>query len=967
MKEPRLSPLVPEFHPGEDQAPDEFSRRHFLSYGAAALALAGTGLGACTRAPAEKIVPYRVAPNEVIPGRALHYASASTLDGYASGILVESHEGRPTKVEGNPEHPSSLGASSAFQQAALLELYNPLRIGGVSRNGASAARSALFAQLADIANVEQAGRGLHLVLPAFSSPLLADQLVRVRERLPESTVHFHSPVSRSNVWQGAERAFGAPLETVPDLRRADVIVSLGADFLASGPDQLKLARQFADRRRMSSKRDTMNRLYVIETNPSVTGSMADHRMAVPPSHVARLAAALLREVALAQSAQIPEQVLSLLASEPRISPVYSRFLGALGRDLLRQRASAVVLVDARQPPEVHAAAHAINALLGSSKGIIGYVASPIVGSEDPGFGSLRALHDALRAGEVRSLLSFDSDFVYASPASFDFAHLLGKVEQSISFSAFEDATARACTWRAPAAHELESWLDTRALDGTTSLVQPLIAPLHGGLTLSEVFSRLLGDNRSAHDTLRAAWLSKNPEHFQQFWETSLAHGVIEGSASTPDEPTLRWDFVGDLIHRSSVPDRIELNLELDSRVHDGRFGDNPWLLELPCPVTKLTWGNAALLSPELAHRLGIVDGQVVRLEAAGRSAQAPALVVPGHSAEAVTLTLGWGREGTTGNAPLGANGYALLSPLGDPPPLVRLVPTEKREPLAITQEYVSLGDLESAIFQSATLEEYQKAGQIGAEQRKKQLSLYTSDAPKAARQWGMTIDLNACTGCSACVIACQAENNVPTVGRDGVLAHREMHWLRVDRYVSGSGSATRIQLQPMACQHCERAPCEYVCPTGATVHSSDGLNQMIYNRCVGTRFCSNNCPYKVRRFNWFNYHTSDDPLRELARNPEVTVRGRGVMEKCTYCVQRIRKTENLARSEGRTLVDGNVVTACEQACPTRAITFGDIDDAQSRVALARASDRAFNVLNDLGAAPRTRYLAKLTNPNPELA
>jgi len=956
----------PEFAFGQDQPPGELSRRQFLALSGATLSAASAALSGCTRAPAEKIVPYRVQPSEIVPGRPLHYATAATWDGYARGLLVESHEGRPSKIEGNPEHPASLGASSAEEQALLLELYDPRRLRAISKRGAPVSRAELLSLLRAAGDTERKGRGVHLVLPALSSPLVAEQLAELGRRLPELTLHFHVPLARRAAWQGAKLAFGTVLDARVELRRADVVLALDADPLARGPNALALARAFAERRQPSSKYGGMNRLYVVETAMSVTGANADQRLALPPSAISRLVAALLRKIAQASGGEAAAAVPQALP-ELMLSGEAERFVNALAADLLRHRGASAVLVGDEQPAEVHAAACALNALLENGPRVVSYAPPVVLGSEQDDYASLQGLSAALAAGNVETLLVFDSDIAYASPADWELARLLPKAKRSACFGLFRTRTSVACEFEAPAAHVLETWLDTRALDGTTSLVQPLLSPLYEGMTVSELLARLLGDPEpSAHDLLKRFWQRAQPSQFDEFWETALARGVIpatENAAYQPGAPSFAW-----LARwaRDSAEPGIELSLRSDPRLHDGRLGNQPWLLELPCPITKLTWDNAAWLAPALAQKLGVASGDVVTLSASGRSLFAPVLIVPGHAEGAISLALGWGRDSFDGSEIAGVDAYQLLDSTRGHHLPVRIARTSKHAELALTQDTMRLGEGAESIVVSRTLAEYE-AQRASGSRIKRQLSLYSTDAAQSPRQWGMTIDLNACTGCSACVVACQAENNIPPVGKRGVLKRREMHWLRIDRYLTGSDAAPRVLQQPMACQHCEKAPCEYVCPTGATVHSSDGLNQMVYNRCVGTRFCSNNCPYKVRRFNWFNYHESDRSPRELAQNPEVTVRARGVMEKCTYCVQRIRTAEIRARGEGRALAASEVQTACEQACPTRAIAFGDVNDRSSEVARLRASDRAFEVLAELGTAPRTRYLMKLTNPNPELA
>jgi len=965
-----LDPAVPEFDAAQDQPPSELSRREFLYLSGATIALSSQALPGCTRAPAGKIIPYRVQPEVIVPGRALHYATASTLDGYATGILVESHEGRPTKIEGNPTHPASLGACSATEQALLLQLYDPRRVQTVTRRGVPAQSRELLRVLRAAGDAKRGGRGVHLVLPPFSSPLLGSQVAALQSRLPELRVHVHAPLSRVNAWRGSRLAFGSVLETRVDLRQAAVVLAIDADLLARGPEHLALARAFADARRMSSAGSPMNRLYVAETAMTVTGAMADHRQAIAPSEAPAFAAALLHELCSllgSDTAAVPAPIRSDLSALAGTSSVERRFTHALARDLAAHRGRGAVLVGDHLPPVVHALAHAVNALL--ANGALSYAPSPIVLSEADSFGSLRELRAALDANSVESLVVLDADVAYASPADLELESLIGRAKESVCFALFPNATWATCNWRAPAAHMIESWLDTRALDGTTSIVQPLIAPLYSGWTPSEVLAALLGvESPSAHDLLESFWRERRTRDFESFWEMSLVRGTIAGTEILQSSrPELSWNWRSFLEPRARLQHEIELNLVGDSRIHDGRFGNHPWLLELPCPVTKQTWGNAAQVAPALARRLNITDGDVLELTQNGRSIELPTLIVPGHADGALTIALGWGQRDMASTESFGASGYRLMHSDERGGTTVRVHATGRREALALSQATMQLGESADSILLVSTLERYKAQPRAHQPQRKRGLSMYVPDAPRAARQWGMTIDLNACTGCSACVIACQAENNIPSVGKHGVLEHREMHWLRVDRYLAASDSAPRVMIQPMTCQHCEKAPCEYVCPTGATVHSSDGLNQMVYNRCVGTRFCSNNCPYKVRRFNWFDYHRGEASPSELGHNPEVTVRARGVMEKCTYCVQRIRNAEIRAKVARRPLADHDVHTACEQTCPTRAIEFGDVNDPHSDVAKLRDSDRAFQVLPELGVEPRTRYLMKLTNPNPELA
>jgi molybdopterin-containing oxidoreductase family iron-sulfur binding subunit len=958
-----LRELASAERPSAPTQPGELSRRDLLAGIGVSVAAASALLSGCSRAPSEKIVPYRVQPEDVVPGRAAHYATAMTLDGYATGLLVEAHEGRPTKIEGNPDHPASLGASGIFEQAALLELYGPHRQTALRHRGAPQATPALTRAVKAALDPADRGRGVHLVLPPTSSSVTARLLERLRDDLPELNLHFHSALRRSQAFRGTQLAFAQALEARPDLRRANVVLALDADFLMQPPCELQFARAFALRRRVRATRDSMNRLYVAEPSLTVTGQMADHRFALRDSELPTLCALLLSRVAreLGQQPAALEAVSPELTQLGSTTPALSRFVDALARDLLAQQGAAAVLVGARQHPSVQAAAHALNHLLDPAGNVVSYGGSPLFLAGGTEHDSLPLLSSALDARAVNAVFVLEANIAYATPGTLKLGERLANAKSSFYLALHADETSSKCEWLIPAAHFLESWDDAKALDGTASVVQPLLSPLYGGRTHAEFLSLLLGDELHAHELTRASFQEHGDD--DAAWEVALSRGVIGGSETPRVSPRLRWDFLPELLQLTrQPPPQLELSLGPDARILDGRFGDNPWLYELPDAVTKLTWSNAALLGPHTANRLGLTTGDLAWLSVGARRVEAPVIVVPGQAEHSVSLSLGWGRS-APGGPPIGVDAFSLATGeqrAGEP---ASLTPSGRRAELAITQSHASMEGFDDSIIAHSSLLDYRASPERSAEQRKRQLSLYTARLPKASRQWGMAIDLNACTGCGACIIACQAENNVPTVGQSGVLKHREMQWIRVDRYVARNGTTL---LQPMACQHCEHAPCEYVCPTGATLHSSDGLNQMVYNRCVGTRFCSNNCPYKVRRFNWFDYHARETSTKTLVYNPNVTVRERGVMEKCSYCVQRIRGAEIRAQREARELKDGDVVTACEQACPSAAIVFGDVADPASRVSALHANERAFEVLNELGTAPRTRYLAKLTNPNPEL-
>jgi molybdopterin-containing oxidoreductase family iron-sulfur binding subunit len=948
-----------------DETRDPIARRELLKLMGAALGLAG--LSACTRAPAGEVVPYVVQPPEVTPGRPRFYATALVLDGYATGVLVESHEGRPTKVEGNPDHPASLGAAGVYEQAAILSLYDPARARATKRSGVVTSWEAVVRDLTRGPWTENAGRGLHLLLEPTSSPTMADLLTKLRERWPAATIHFHAPGTPVTAWEGARIAFGRPLEPRFDLTTAEVVVSLDSDFLANGPASLRLARQFADGRRLVSKSDTMNRLYVIEPLPTVTGATADHRLRMRARDVQAFAAALLDAVGGRDLTGPVPAPLRAAANG------HARFVQAVANDLVAHAGRSLVIVGAGQPPVVHAMGHAINAALGNAGKTLKMAPSAIVRAGDPSH-DLSRLAAALDSGEVDTLAVVGTNAVYTAPADRPLA--IGRARQSFYLGVYEDETARACTFTIAQAHPLESWGDARAFDGSVSVIQPLVEPLFGGRTALDVVAVLAGSapHATSYDLVRARFPGLPDAKAEAAWRRALMRGVTDDPAIEVADAAIAWRSIGEAVERAmpAATGDLEIVFPLDARVHDGRFTNNAWLLELPDPISKLTWTNAATFAPDTAAQYGIASGDEVELRAGERSVRAPALVVPGQADGVVGLSLGWGRDGAEELARgAGTNAYALrtsssLHAGGG----VSIHVTGARHEMPITQRQRGLEGRDEDVLRHGTLEEHrahprESAPGESAKKKKRPLSLYDVRPRSAEHQWAMTIDLTACTGCSACVIACQAENNVPTVGRDGVLMGRAMHWLRIDSYFTGDPRSPEVHAQPMLCQHCEKAPCEYVCPVNATVHSSDGLNEMVYNRCVGTRFCSNNCPYKVRRFNWFDYHRRETATEQLVHNPDVTVRERGVMEKCTFCVQRIREDEIRSRTDKGARPP--LRTACQQACPTRAIVFGDKLDATSEVARLQESDRAFAALDELGTVPRVLYLKRIKNPNPELA
>ncbi len=942
--------LENEFAPGASEWKDPLGRRELLKLLGSTLGLAG--LTACTREPVEKIVPYVRAPEELIPGRPLYFATALPGWGAALPVLVESHMGRPTKVEGNPDHPASGGATDVFAQASVLTLYDPDRSQVVIREGRISSwvafQAAAGAWRED--HLSRQGEGLRVLTEPVVSPTLAAQLRDLLARFPLARWHQYEPVSRGAAAAGARLAFGEPVHSAYRLAAADVIVSLDADFLNAGPGAVHYAREFSRRRRPDA---AMNRLYVVEPAPSVTGASADHRLPLSSAAIEAFAQSLAAAVGVAG------------AASTLVAP--GNWVRAVAADLAAHRGSSLVIAGEHQPASVHALAHAINATLGNAGRTVVYT-QPLEAEPADGVASIKELAADMKAGKVATLLMLGGNPVYDAPVDLDFAGALGQVLRRVHLSLYEDETSRLCHWHVPEAHPLESWSDTRSYDGTVTIVQPLIAPLYGGKSAHEMIAVWTSPDRSGHDLVRDYWKPRaGAPDFDQWWQRALHDGIVAGTAFPTKPVALRKDFAA----ASSAPPPaggIELSFRPDPTIWDGRWANNGWLQELPKPLTKLTWDNAVMLSPRTAERLDIHNEDVVVVRHGGRSVRGPAWILPGHADDAATVHLGYGRRraGRIGSGIGFDAGRLRTSETMWRAAGVEIRKTAARQKLAITQEHHGMEGRD--LVRVATLDQFRKDPHFSAKAGhapKKELSLYPEHKYEGY-SWGMAIDLNACTGCGACTIACQAENNIPIVGRREVARGREMHWIRVDRYFEGGVDNPGILYQPVACMHCENAPCEVVCPVAATAHSEDGLNQMVYNRCVGTRYCANNCPYKVRRFNFFLYSNWTSASLEPLRNPDVTVRSRGVMEKCTYCVQRINAARIDAEKQDRRIRDGEVVTACQAVCPSEAIVFGDLNDPQSRVVKVKKDVRDYTLLTELATKPRTSYLARLRNPNPAL-
>lgn len=1010
---------------------DPVGRRRFLEIMGASLALAGVaGTAGCSRQPPEKIVPYVKPPAGRTPGESQYFATSMPLAGASLGLLVKSFDGRPIKIEGNPEHPDSLGATDTFAQAALLGLYDPDRSQIVLGAGAVSTWQS-FQQALDAALKIEDGRGgagLRILTGAIDSPTLLGQLAAILARYPQASWCQYEPGGNDAAYEASTVTYQGVdgFQTYYRLAEANVIVALDADFLHSGPGAVRYARDFAERRRAYSDRP-LNRLYAIESTLTGTGAMADHRLALRPSRMPALVAALAHAVGVDLGATGAE-------AAGKLDKVETQWVGALAADLLANRGKSAIIAGREQPVAVQQLANAINAQLGNVGATIRHFELPARG----GFQllSLKKLALELSTGQVGLLLILGGNPAYNAPANLEFAKLIEKAAFSAHLSLYEDETSALCDWHLPAAHFLESWGDGRAVDGTLTTRQPLIAPLYEGRTEYELLSAVMRQpQRSNLDIVKQAWRERfQGSDFESYWSKAIHDGLVAGSAPAPYSPPPgdrsklgMVDFFQDAVRakaetdaKSSGSAMIELCLRLDPTIYDGRFANNGWLQELPKPVTKLTWDNAVLLSPATAKQLGVVNEQVVELEQIDRKIRGPVWILPGQADGCATVHLGYGRR-AGGKVAKGAgfDAYPLWTSIEPGSPWtvfgVTIRPTADRVTLACTQTHSRMEGRHLA--RSAPLAEYQRDpafakqfshGVTGGPQRGAEDHGHPHDEPAhdqsahaddhahadehehahdgaashahagadeslfpnwkySGHAWGMSIDLGSCTGCNACVVACQAENNIPVVGKEQVLNGREMQWLRIDRYWEGpEESPDSTHFQPVACMHCEQAPCELVCPVAATVHSAEGLNDMVYNRCVGTRYCSNNCPYKVRRFNFLQFADETTPSLRLLNNPEVTVRSRGVMEKCTYCVQRIDNARIKETVDGRPLADGSLVTACQQACPARAIVFGDLNDPNSEVSLRKALPLDYGILTELNTRPRTSYLAQVRNPNPAL-
>jgi Fe-S-cluster-containing dehydrogenase component len=1002
------------FSPGASADAGKMGRRNLLKL--ATTAAAGSTLAACRR-PVEKLVPYTRQVEYSVPGVAYHYASARVERGDVIGLVAEVHENRPTKLEGNPDHSSNRGATDLRTQASILDLYDPDRPGKISRKDGDrrvdANAGELDRFLADVVTRSSKDQGAKLRL--LAPPSISPTFLRLRDaflaKFPQAKVVTWTPLDPTNVREGARLAFGQVMSPVPDFATARAILSLDCDFLQTEPSMLRSTKGFVRGRQAHRPQEGMGRLYVVEPGHTTTGSNADNRLRLPARDIESYLIALCRELASKHSLDLGAY--AALAADP-LAGLPAQWITAVAADLVAHRGRSIVVAGSTQPARVHALVHAVNGALGNHNQTVHFFS---VTDESQGnlVADLKQLAADLDGGKVDTLIILGGNPAYDAPADLAFAQKLSKAKASLHLGTHLDETGLLATWFVPQAHELEAWGDARAVDGAVSLVQPLIAPLHDGVSDLQLLGTLAGEpvtqgSEAVQATLRANAKGLAAANFGRVWSAALQKGVLEGvqSRPLPVSAPMSSDIIAAFAGvkrgaRALGTDNLEVSFLPDPKLLDGRHANNPWLLELPDPLSKLVWDNAAYVSPDTAKALGVVSNDVVRLgRDGGPSLEVPVFVLPGVAENCVSLHLGWGRtsSGRYGGLPeragddryaapagiypfaqqlphngaiRGFNAYAIRTSdalgFGDGFKATKIGKTYK---LVTTHEHHTMEGRPIAI--DANLEDFRKTADFPAWKTPdpKVLPLW-DEQENVEHKWGMAIDLSTCTGCNSCTIACQAENNIAFVGKDQVSRGREMYWIRIDRYFVGDEAADpKIAYQPVACVHCEQAPCENVCPVNATEHSPEGLNDMAYNRCVGTRYCANNCPYKVRRFNYLEFQ--GDPMYgdlpetlKMQFNPNVTVRMRGVMEKCTYCVQRIEESRISARRDGRTMKDGDIVTACAQACPADAIVFGDLNDARSRVSQLVAMPRGYRLLSELGTHPRTTHLGKVRNPNTEMA
>ncbi|HAD59575.1 MAG TPA: molybdopterin oxidoreductase [Planctomycetaceae bacterium] len=969
-----------EFPTAASELPDGLSRRRWMQLMGASLALGG--IAGC-RWEAEEFAPFTVRPQNRMPGEKQYFSTMWEHAGYARPLTVTSIDGRPIKIEGNTEHPATEGATNSWDQALVLSMYDPDRTTGLferSRRKTVSRSWDEFDRMLEqrvAGHREQQGSGLAIIHEASSSPTRQRLLKEFRKRMPEALICELDPARVHTAKAAASTVFGRDVRVQRHFDKARIIACFDADPFQEDVDSAQMIQGWSKSR--SPDGAWMNRLYCVESRVSLTGSNADHRLPTRSSDI--LATLVDLEILITAAEAKP------VKRPSEDAPKRDQVLAALADDLVRHRGSSILMAGAHQSADVHTAIHRLNQRLDNFGSTLSLL--PVESHESV---QVTTLIESVQSGQVTTLVLLDCNPVYGSEHSGAFRKTLQMIPMAIHLGTHRNETARLCHWHVPMSHPLESWQDGRTHDGTITVGQPLIAPLFDGLSPIELLGKMLGLKQQSADLVRGTLVGlDNRFRTEKEWRRVIHDGFVADSASQPLSEIRFTSSLQQGVRTADLsdPGDIEIVITHSEATYDGRFANNGWMQETPNSISKLTWDNAALMSPATARHLLVQHGEIVQIEFSGGSVDVPVFELPGVAANSIQLALGYGRTaaghvgGLTdeGIGPVGVDVSGLL-PVDGSQILTgaTVTPTGRMWKLATTQDHFAIdtvgleaiGQRVGELIRTGTISEYREHPDFAEHSgpHHPPLESLWDERPYDGHKWGMAIDLNKCIGCNACMVACQSENNVPIVGKEQVLGGREMHWIRNDRYFSGDPEDPQVDHQPVTCHHCENAPCEQVCPVAATVHSDEGLNDMVYNRCVGTRYCANNCPYKVRRFNFLDYNKQlEEPEGELLQlmiNPEVTVRSRGVMEKCTYCVQRIQDGKIDAKNERRSLSDGDVKTACQEACPASAIVFGDLNDPDSAVAAAHASDRSYGMLSELNTRPRTKYLAKIRNPHPWL-
>jgi molybdopterin-containing oxidoreductase family iron-sulfur binding subunit len=980
-----------EFQEGASELEDGVTRRNFLKLMGASIAFA-TASGCAIRKPVQKIRPYAQMPEHVTVGKSVYYATSFSYGEEVVGLLAESSEGRPTKLEGNPLHPESLGKTNHIQQASVLDLYDPDRLQSVLKSGKPVEASEVSAVFSGISSQLKKSNGSQVAVLMETSVSQTDHrlLSVLQSKFPGVSIYRYDGVNRDTITQGLYSVTGQYVSPRYNFETADVVVSFDADFLGASVSNVRHVNEYAKRRDPDESK--MNRLYAFEQSFSVTGAKADHRFKLKTSEVEKVVWKVASRIISTVGGAVSADMKNKLAQAAKLNvSVEDSVVSAIVKDVLSSKGKSILLAGPSQPESVHGLLFIVNQLLNNNGKTIQYPALPFASSDSvrkSSLDSIKELAAKVKKGAVKTVVALGGNPLYAAPSDLNLKEAFKSVNL-VHVSTHMNDTAKLANVVIPRSHYLEAWSDAVALDGTKSIVQPLIKRLYDSYTDAEVIARLLGSSKSDYTLVRDTFRSNGLE---SKWKKWLHDGVVSIGKSS-SVPSLQDNGFSAALNdsikksKSSDSDSLEVSFKPSYALYDGRFSNNGWLQELPDPITKLTWDNAAYVSPKTAKSLKLKTNDLVTVTVGKNKVESVVFVLPGHAENSLTLTLGYGHSsfGRIGEG----KGFD-VTPLRTATSFsyaqgVSLVKKKGSYELASTQNHGSMEGRPH--YREADLQYYKHNKDFAkdnGEYHPPLKSLFHERPYDTGYQWGMAIDLTKCVGCNACLVACQSENNIPIVGKEEVLNGREMHWIRIDRYFEGDEDNPRVVDQPVTCLHCENAPCEQVCPVAATVHSEEGTNDMAYNRCIGTRYCSDNCPVKVRRFNFFDYHQRNpqsvkkdrfhifDYMKEPAKtvqmqfNSDVTVRMRGVMEKCTYCIQRVNKVRKQTANENRLIQDGEVVVACEQACPADAIAFGNILDENSKVAKLKKKQRDYHILEQLHLKPRTSYLASVRNPNPSL-